>query len=96
MGIVCRREFQFHNGSIKGGYTIPQLLCDVCFNSTMVRLKDVINYLTYRATNGFQFHNGSIKGGGAGGKPAVAVEFQFHNGSIKGAEISVNILYHPA
>ena len=55
--------FQFHNGSIKRKIEtpIPQWFEQGrSFNSTMVRLKDVISSILTR-NQMFQFHNGSIK-----------------------------------
>ena len=54
--------FQFHNGSIKSEKNNQtELLANICFNSTMVRLKV---HFAGEDDNGvvmFQFHNGSIK-----------------------------------
>ena len=61
---LAKREgqFQFHNGSIKSmSFFSENLYEQLCFNSTMVRLKEVLDINGNVITEAFQFHNGSIK-----------------------------------
>ena len=54
-------EFQFHNGSIKSPLFDHYESDEVCFNSTMVRLKGDGVRFKLNEQYMFQFHNGSIK-----------------------------------
>ena len=58
----CGTVFQFHYGTIKscGQMLIERLLLQD-FNSTMVRLKEVVNTALTGGTSSFQFHYGTIK-----------------------------------
>ena len=56
----------------------------MCFNSTLVRLKERYDRTLFHQMPLFQFHSGSIKSGGS--SPALQIArmwFQFHSGSIK-------------
>jgi len=64
---------------------------EICFNSTMVRLKDSPPPQCYHILS-FQFHNGSIKGLESCLMNYFAAQFQFHNGSIKGTNDSEKIM----
>ncbi len=59
--VYLAKEFQFHIGSIKGKIAVFHHDHRLCFNSTLVQLKErkLKSILTRSA---FQFHIGSIKG----------------------------------
>ncbi len=62
-GSILRLElFQFHDGSIKGKQAVPCRADRLCFNSTMVRLKESLPQQIAFLPLLFQFHDGSIKG----------------------------------
>ena len=61
-----------------------------CFNSTMVRLKVALRFITMQDVLKFQFHNGSIKRMIQAFYRTKIEKFQFHNGSIKGLDKTSN------
>ena len=83
-GIGCWIWFQFHGGSIKGQCTHGIMRRFLCFNSTVVRLKECPILSPPSSISSFQFHGGSIKGRSGAAGVGRAGEFQFHGGSIKG------------
>ena len=79
-------SFQFHNGTIKRCYKLHRCNYVSYFNSTMVRLKEVVGRRAAYLRTLFQFHNGTIKRGRHPLRQDLfspAVPFQFHNGTIK-------------
>ena len=80
--------FQFHDGSIKGFNSQILIHMQHYFNSTMVRLKVLMNPTQKRKAKEFQFHDGSIKGDLLNAIDSQISLFQFHDGSIKGIYIS--------
>ena len=56
---ICR--FQFHKGTIKTDYPIPELDSIGNFNSIKVRLKLELMVLSILLIRVFQFHKGTIK-----------------------------------
>ena len=61
---------------------MTSLIWLLCFNSTMVRLKDITPSAA-GAYNMFQFHYGTIKRASGVGPQGEVVRFQFHYGTIK-------------
>ena len=55
------------------------------FNSTMVRLKEIVRSMLLPNHCLFQFHNGTIKRKANYSSSFLSVTFQFHNGTIKRA-----------
>ena len=77
------RQFQFHYGTIKSGFSATHVSSLKYFNSTMVRLKVLQQDETLRHIFGFQFHYGTIKRSQCATCKHFHAEFQFHYGTIK-------------
>ena len=56
------KVFQFQYGAIKGKFGTGKQIVGVCFNSSMVRLKDAGRGSALSSAGKFQFQYGAIKG----------------------------------
>ena len=75
--------FRFHTGSIKSHSVLKQFMIKGCFDSILVRLKDVQSLSTAGAVPKFRFHTGSIKSKSDNPTEKLSTMFRFHTGSIK-------------
>ena len=83
IAVIEHPVFQFHNGSIKSRFCQRVVKPIFCFNSTMVRLKEICRPPSRQRLGSFNSTMVRLK---AGSHHATAIGinlFQFHNGSIK-------------
>ena len=83
MFTTASRQFQFHKGTIKTGFSNSKSVSICYFNSIKVQLKHAADLDIPKDTIRFQFHKGTIKTRKRRRQLSRIYEFQFHKGTIK-------------
>ncbi len=81
--VRAANTFQFQYGAIKSHIAGNKGINVPCFNSNMVRLKEIIISQSISEILQFQFQYGAIKSAKSGDLTDIAPLFQFQYGAIK-------------
>ena len=76
-------QFQFQSGAVKSRCTVSLLFQASYFNSKVVRLKGVLDFMGSKNLYIFQFQSGAVKRTTAQRDAIISPAFQFQSGAVK-------------